>query len=127
MGLKIGQIVYGANYKTKRISFDKDLCVGLILMKPRVRSISEKFVTLEFDKYNLQKISKSKIGKVLFLTQNEAVDSIIKELSNRIKELENRKRDMPFDIECLKGLKTNLKKWKKFAISGNDNGGISEK
>jgi hypothetical protein len=115
--LEVGQIVYGANYKTKRISFDKELFVGLKLMKPNIRSISEKFITLEFDKYNTQRISKSKIGKMLFITQDGAIDFIIKELRNRIKELENRKRNMPFDIECLKELKTNLKKWDKIKLN----------
>ena len=77
--MKIGQVIYGANYKTKKISFDKDLFVGLKLMKPKVKSISEKFITLEFDKYNTQRISKNKIGKVLFTTKKGAVNFIIKE------------------------------------------------
>lgn len=122
MKLKIGQIVYGANHKTKRISFDKELFVGLILMKPKIKSVGEKFITLEFDKYNTQRISKSKIGKQLFITQKHAINFIIKELKNRIKLLENRKRDMPFDIECLKGLKTNLKKWNNFVKKGLGDG-----
>lgn len=114
--LKIGQILYGANYKEKRISYDKSLFVGLVLIKPKIKSMSEKFITLEFSKHNTQRISKSKVGEVVFATEQDAVNWIINELENRITELENRKRDMPFDIECLKGIKTNLKKWKRFVF-----------
>ena len=59
MKLEIGQVIYGANYKEKRISFNQSLFVGLVLIKPKIKSMSENFITLEFDKHNTQRISKS--------------------------------------------------------------------
>lgn len=118
--MEIGQTLYACGYKTRKVSFREDLITGLKILKPTIKRITEKYIILNVGKLE-QRISKNRIGKSIFLTEKEVVEFIINETRERIKEKENAKRKQHLDLEHLKSLKRDLKKWEKYAlVSGGD-------
>ncbi len=119
MKLEIGQTIYGCGYKIKRISFCYDLITGMKVMKIKIKSIGKKYLTLDLGSGDKQKISRKRLGRSIFLTEKEIVNYIINETKRRIKEKEAPHRKQEFDIEHLRYLKKDLKKWIKYTLDEN--------
>ncbi len=113
MNLEIGQMLYGCGYKTRMVSFCEDLIVGMKLLKPKIKGLTDKYIILGLGR-DKQIISKQRLGKSIFLTKLEAVNFIIEETQRRLNEKADAKRSQHMDTEHIEELEKDLKKWKKF-------------
>lgn len=108
--IKIGQTLYGATYRKKVISCENSLITGLKLIRPTLIKITPKFLVLK-NRWSEQRMKIEKLGKFVFLTEDEAIDFIISENTRRIKETESIERKSETAKMHLKAIKTDLKRW----------------